>query len=203
MPPASDVQPIAFRPATPNDCPHLVLLADMATRRLTSLLWGQAASAGQSAFEIGRDIIRNDQSHFTHFSNWRVAEGQGQVVGAVGGYVIPESSGAPAAGMDIVKPLNELKAMAAGTWYISAVAVYPEYQGEGFGKSLLMEAESMARAAGKDRLTLMVGSFNARAYGLYRAAGFAAWDRRPFVPFPGSDEAGEWILMGKDLPRES
>lgn len=197
MPPAPDVRPIAFRPATPNDCPHLVLLADMATRRLTSFLWGQAASAGQSAFEVGRDIIRNRQSHFTHFSNWRVAEGRGQVVGAISGYVISESSLAPVP--DVVAPLNELKAMAVGTWYMSAVAVYPEYQGEGFGKSLLAEAERMARATGKDRLTLMVGSFNARAYGLYRKAGFAEWDRRPFAAFPGSDETGEWILMGKNL----
>lgn len=198
MPPAPDIRPIAFRPATPNDCPHLVLLADMATRRLTSFLWGQAASAGQSAFEVGRDIIRNDESHFTHFSNWRVAEGRDQVVGAVSGYVISGPSGAP--GMDVVKPLNELKAMAAGTWYMSAAAIYPEYQGRGFGKSLLAEAENMARAAGHDRLTLMVGSFNARAFGLYRTAGFAVWDRRPFSPFPGSDETGDWILMGKDLP---
>lgn len=197
MLPASDVRPIAFRPATPNDCPHLVLLADMATRRLTSFLWGQAASAGQSAFEVGRDIIRNDESHFTHFRNWQVAEGCDQVVGAVSGYVIPEASHPPT--MDVVTPLNELKAMAAGTWYMSAAAIYPEYQGRGFGKSLLVEAENLARAAGHARLTLMVGSFNARAYGLYRKAGFTEWDRRPFAPFPGSDESGEWILMGKDL----
>ena len=190
---------IAFRPATPNDCPHLVLLADMATRRLTSFLWGQAASAGQSVFEVGLGIIRSDESHFTHFSNWRVAEGRGQVVGAVSGYVIPEASQATAAVLNVVAPLNELKAMAAGTWYLSALAIYPEYQGQAFGKSLLAEAENMARAAGQDRLTLMVGSFNARAYGLYRKAGFAEWDRRPFAAFPGSDEAGDWILMGKDL----
>jgi ribosomal protein S18 acetylase RimI-like enzyme len=201
MPPAPDVRPIAFRPATPNDCPHLVLLADMATRRLTSFLWGQAASSGQSAFEVGLGIIRGDERHFTHFSNWRVAEGRDQVVGAVSGHVIPEGSQAAAPVLNVVAPLNELKAMAAGTWYLSALAIYPEYQGQALGKSLLVEAEKMARAAGQDRLTLMVGSFNARAYGLYRKAGFTEWDRRPFAAFPGSDEAGDWILMGKDLPR--
>jgi ribosomal protein S18 acetylase RimI-like enzyme len=171
----------------------------MATRRLTSFLWGQIASPGQSAFEVGRTIIRTDKSHFTHVSNWRVAAHQGQLVGALNGYVIAEPSGPAAATPDAVKPLNELKAMAAGTWYLSAAAIYPEHQGKGFGKSLLAEAESMARAAGKDRLTLMVGSFNPRAYGLYQKAGFAEWDRRPFSPFPGSDQPGEWILMGKTL----
>ncbi len=89
--------------------------------------------------------------------------------------------------------------MAAGTWYISAAAIYPEHQGKGFGKNLLAEAEILARAAGKDRLTLMVGSFNPRAYGLYQQTGFREWERRPFLVFPGSDEPGEWILMVNDL----
>lgn len=196
-------QSIAFRSPTPEDCAHLVLLADMATRRLTSFLWGQIASPGQSAFEIGRNVIRNDESHFTHFKNWRVAENQGQFVGALNGYVIPEPSSPAAPTPEVVKPLNELKALAAGTWYISAAAVYPEHQGKGFGKSLLIEAESMARAADRDRLTLMVGSFNPKAHDLYQKAGFVEWDRRRFSSFPGSDEPGDWILMVKNLPGDS
>ncbi|CAN7755491.1 GNAT family N-acetyltransferase [Mesorhizobium sp. LjNodule214] len=48
--------------------------------------------------------------------------------------------------------------MATGTWYISAAAIYPEHQSNGFGKSLLAEAESIARAAQKDRLTLESGA---------------------------------------------
>ena len=190
---------IAFRLSTPNDCPHLVLLADMATRRLTSFLWGQAAAPGQSAFEVGRNIIRNDESHFTHFGNWRIAEQNGRIVGALNGYVIPEPSAPAAPTIDVIKPLNELKVMAAATWYISAAVVYLEYQGKGYGKALIAEAESLAKRVGKDRLTLMVGSFNPRAYSLYRKTGFVEWDRRPFSPFPGSDEPGEWILMVKNM----
>lgn len=191
-------QSIAFRSATPEDCTHLVLLADMATRRLTSFLWGQMATPGQSAFEVGRNVIRNDESHFTHVKNWRVAEHLGRFVGALNSYVIPEPSG-PATAIEAVKPLNELKAVAAGTFYISSAAIYPEHQGKGFGKDLLTEAERIARAQHRDRLTLMVGSFNPRAYGLYQKAGFREWDRRPFTAFPGSDVPGEWILMVKDL----
>lgn len=196
------LMPIKFRSATQEDCAHLVLFADMATRRLTSFLWGNMASPGESACEIGRNVIRNDEGHFTHFTNWRIAEHKGQSVGALNGYIIPKISG-PAPNMEVVKPLNELKALAAGTWYISAAAIYQEFQGKGFGKALLVEAERVARSAGSDRLTLMVGSFNAKAYGLYQASGFTEWSRRPFFPFPGSDEPGEWILMGKHLPQKS
>lgn len=195
--------PIDFRSATQEDCAYLVLFADMSTRRLTSFLWGQMASPGQSACEIGRNVIRNDEGHFTHFRNWRVAEHQGQIAGALNGYVIPEPSNSARPAPDVVAALNELKNMAVGTWYISAAAIYPEFQGQGFGKSLLAEAERLARSDGKGCLTLMVGSFNLKAYGLYRDSGFTDWSRRPFPPFPGSDEPGEWVLMVKDVSRKS
>lgn len=200
MPSTSVSQPILFRSSREDDCAHLALLADMATRRLTSFLWAQMASPGQSAFEVGRNIIRNDESHFIHFRNWRIAEYQGQIVGAVNGYIIPAPTGPAAASPEVVRTLNELKTVAAGTWYMSTAAIYAEQQGKGFGKLLLAEAEVCARAMRKDRLTLMVGSFNRRAYNLYLRAGFEEWDRRPFAPFPGSDESGEWILMVKNLP---
>lgn len=189
---------VVFRSANSEDCADLALLADMATRRLTSFLWGQMAVPGQSSFEVGRNVIRNDASHYMHYENWRVAEHDGKLVGALNGYVIPEPTGSPPA-LDVIKPLNALKDVAAGTWYIAVASIYPEHQGKGFGKSLLAEAEGIARAAGKDRVTLMVGSFNMRAYGLYEKSGFLEWERRPFVPFPGSDEPGESILMAKKL----
>ena len=127
---------VAFRSAIPEDCAHLVLFADMATRRLTSFLWGLAASPGQSACEVGRTIIRSDDTHFTHFKNWRVATHQGQIIGGLNCYVIPDMSGMTS-DIDATKPLNALKAIAAGSWYISSAAIYPEYQGKGCGKALI------------------------------------------------------------------
>ncbi|WP_019938247.1 GNAT family N-acetyltransferase [Bordetella sp. FB-8] len=199
MPSKSTSNGLAFRPADPRDCAHLVLFADMATRRLTSYLWGKMAAPGQSAFEVGRNVIRNDQTHFTHLRNWRVAEDGDKMVGAVNGYIIPQPSCFAVTADQALAPLNELKAMAAGTWYISAIAVYPEHQGNGHGKSLLAHAQRLAQAAGSKHLTLMVGSFNTQAHDLYRKTGFREWDRRAFTAFPGSDEPGQWILMVKDL----
>ena len=46
MPSTPTPASVAFRSATSEDCADLALLADMATRRLTSFLWGQKAVPG-------------------------------------------------------------------------------------------------------------------------------------------------------------
>lgn len=188
---------ISFRSATAQDCADLALLADMATRGLASHLWGMTAAPGQSPFQIGYTTIRNTDAHPSHFRNWRVAERNGTLAGALNSHVMPPPSATPAP--DVLKGLNDLKAMAAGTWYISALALLPQHQGQGLGRALLDDAEATARAAGLPHLTLMVGSFNARAHELYLRQGFTEQARRPFTPFPGSDTPGEWILMAKPL----
>lgn len=192
---------LEFRPARPNDCAHLALLADMATRRLTSHLWGLAAAAGQSAFEVGRSIIRNDMLHFSHFSNWRVAELDGDVVGAINTCLLQPPMNPPQPMPEVTRAPNELKALATGTCYLSAAALYPEHQGRGFGSALIDDAMSQARYAGAGQLTLLVGSFNTQAHKLYLRCGFEEWARRPFVAFAGSDSSGEWVLMRKAIAR--
>ena len=192
------ISSLDFRPATEEDCAHLVLFADMATSRLTSFVWGQSAAPGQSVCEVGRKVIRNDAAHFSHVSNWHVATHRGHIVGGLNSYVLPDDQGPPPA-LDAAVPLHALKSKAAGSWYLSVAALYPEHQGKGAGAHLLAKAEALARAAGKDLLTLLVASFNPRAHSLYTRCGFRDWDRRPFVGFPGSGGPGDWILMVKDL----
>ncbi len=188
---------LEFRPARQNDCTHLALLADMATRCLTSHLWSLTAKAGQSAFEVGRSIIRNDTQHFSHFSNWQVAALDGDVVGAINTGILQQPVATQPSLTQATTGPNELKALATGTCYLSAAALYPEHQGRGFGSALIDQAMSQARHTGVGQLTLLVGSFNPRAHTLYLRCGFDEWARRPFIAFAGSDSPGEWILMRK------
>ena len=198
---------LEFRPARQTDCTHLALLADMATRGLTSHLWSLAATAGQSAFEVGRAIIRNDTQHFSHVSHWRVAEFDGDVVGAINTGLLPPPLALPLSPPqpmpEATRAPNELKALATGTCYLSAAALYPEHQRRGFGSALIDESILQARQLGADQLTLLVGSFNTRAHQLYLRCGFEEWARRPFTAFAGSDTPGEWVLMRKALPAKA
>ena len=190
-----------FRPATQADCSDLAVLADMATRRISSFLWNLSADDGQSAFEIGREVIRNNPDSLLHCSNWQVAESDSRIAGGMNGYILNDSafSAPPPEALPVLEPLDALKRMAEGSWYISALAVFQFARGQGVGQTLLRKAERMAGDAGATQLTLMVGSFNPLARSLYQWMGFQEQARRDFVPFDGSDPSGSWILMAKDL----
>lgn len=188
---------VTIRDARPTDASDLAILADAATRRLVSWLWDEPAAAGQSSFEVGRTAILTNVDSPTHLSNWAVAVAGSQVVGGLNSYELglqPEPSPRSAA---VLQPLNELKSVAEGSWYVSVASVHAEFRGQGAGRSLLAFAERSAAAAQCDTITLVVGSFNDDARRLYERVGFVEWQRRPFRPFAGSDEPGDWILMAK------
>lgn len=190
-----------FRRATPDDASDLAVLFDIASRRLISWYWGVSATPGQSWFEIGRDRIRNNAASDGHFTNWHVALRNGSVAGALNSHMIAEpydTSSFDAIPLELLAP-NQLEAVAEGTYYIFVAAVFPDYRGQGIGTAMLNLAQSLAREAGAARLTIMAESFNVGAHRLYLRHGFREWERRPFVPFPGCAEAGDWVLLVKDL----
>lgn len=191
--------------ATLDDSSSLAILADMATRRLASFLWEQGARGGQSPFEVGRGVIRDNPNSLLHSSHWQIAEKRGRVLGGLNGYVLNDSAIAVPSGAaaTVVEPLNELKALALGSWYISALAVFPEARGQQIAQSLLRSAEQSAKAVSAHETMLMVGSFNTNARRLYDKMGYEARAQRGFVSFPGSDRGGHWILMAKSLRETS
>lgn len=192
---------IAFRPGGPDDSSDFVILIDAASRRICTWLWSLLATQGQSWFEVGRDSIRNHPDEVSHHSNWHVAEQCGQTVGALFGFSVPD----PYDRVDLtevpapLRPTIEMEMTAKGCWLLQAIALFPEYRGRGYGQVLMDRACEAARAAGHSRIVLQVESPNVGAIALYRKCGFDEWERRTFLPFPGSDDSGDWILMFKDL----
>jgi ribosomal protein S18 acetylase RimI-like enzyme len=62
---------------------------------------------------------------------------------------------------------------------IHDISVTASRRGQGIGRRLLAHAEALARERGCCKLTLEVLEGNARAAGLYRQAGFAAYELDP------------------------
>ncbi len=192
---------LKFRGATINDADHLVALLDAASRRLASWYWSTMSEPGQSYFEVGRNRIRTKTESPTYFKNWLIAELDGRIAGALNGYYIakPYDPGDISELPDIYTPMIELEAVAEGTWYLQVASVYREFRGKRIGTAMLSKAEAIARSSGANRLSLMVESANKDAHRLYERFGFTDWASRPFIPFPGSSDKGDWILMGKDV----
>gem|GEM_PF-5654243 len=67
----TDRQPVKidFRAARADDAAHLAVLADAATRHLKAWSWAGVAEVGQSSFEVGREIIRADDTSLSHHAH--------------------------------------------------------------------------------------------------------------------------------------
>jgi GNAT superfamily N-acetyltransferase len=190
-----------LRPATRDDATQLLALIDIASRGLLIWVWTQMTALGQSALEIGRSRIRDRADLPSHFSKWTILENGKDIIGGVAGYPItaPYNPGDIADLPSLYAPMLELEAVAAGTWYLMALAVFPEFRRKGYATMMLDFAEQKAARDGFSRLTIMVNSSNIDALRLYRRHGFHEIATRPYIPFPGSRDTGEWILLDKQL----
>ena len=192
---------LLFRSATEDDCTELALMLDVAGRRLPSYLWSQEVGQGQSYFEYGREAIRTDANRNSYFKNWLVAESQSKFVGAFFGFSVEDPY--PEIDLDAVpecfRPCIELERVASGCWLLQVIAILPQYRGKGLARQLLDKAESVARDSGTNRIALQVEEVNEIAFNTYMRNGYIEVDRRPYIPFPGSDDTGDYVLMWKEL----
>lgn len=192
---------LTFRSATRADASDLAILFDSASRRIVSWYWSSLAYPGQSWLELGRDRILSLPDRTSHYSKWHLAMSDGGTVGAFFGLSIADPYEPVDLSVEeaVFRPLVELEMVASGCWLLQAIAIFSEFRGLGFGTALVARACDVARTAGHSRIALQVESPNVQAIRLYQKCGFAEWERRPFVPFPGTDDSGDWILMAKDL----
>jgi ribosomal protein S18 acetylase RimI-like enzyme len=191
----------AFRPARAQDSLHLAALLDFASRGLVLWLWSTMAAPGQSSIEIGRERIRTAKESPSHFSNWTTATIADEIAGAFAAYPLTD----PYDAKDITElpevysPMLELEAEAVGSWYIMTLSVFPEFRNGGLGSAMLTRVEDMARDSSHKQLCVMVVSDNSAALRLYNRFGFREIGRRRFIPFPGSRDKGNWLLLAKAI----
>ena len=192
---------LRFRNGAKEDSSDLALLLDVAGRGLPAYLWSIEAKQGQSAYEYGREKIRSDENRRSYYKNWYVAENNGILVGAFFGFIVeipyPEIDY-----NDITKylhPIVELEKVASGSWLLQAISILPEYRGYGFAIQLLRKVEKVVKALGLKSISLQVEEVNNIALEIYKKNGFVEIDRRSYIPFPGSHDTGDFILMMKNL----
>jgi ribosomal protein S18 acetylase RimI-like enzyme len=103
----------------------------------------------------------------------------------------------PEATDEPMNPVLEPYAMleVSGSYYVSAVAVFPEHRDEGLGTRMLEMAKEQARLSGRKQVSLQVFERNEGAVELYRRNGFEVISRAPVRTHQAIRYTGEVLLM--------
>jgi ribosomal protein S18 acetylase RimI-like enzyme len=191
---------IEFRPARKSDAAALAILIDIAGEGLPAFLWSQMRSPGQSVLEVGRVRAARAEGGFS-YRNATVAEVDGEVAACLIDYRLddPYDAGPLDALPDFVRPLVMLEAKAPGSWYVNALATFPEFRGQGIGARLLALAEERGLTHKATSISVIVASENAGAMRLYARTGYRDIARAGVVTYPGCAHGGDWVLMVKPI----
>ena len=187
------------RQAAREDCDVLVEMINFAGEGLPLYLWTTMAGPDEDPWEIGRSRAARDSGGFS-WRNSVVAEIDDVVVGAVIGYPLPNApqpvdyESTPR----MFVPALELEYVAAGMYYINAVATLPEARGLGVGTRLMSLSERNAADAGCRGISLIVSDANAGARRLYKRLGYREVTERPMIKEGWVNDGDNWILMVKD-----
>ena len=187
-----------FRQAAPEDADHLAQLVNMAGDGLPLYLWGKMAQPGQDAWSVGRERAQRDHGGFS-YRNATLAILEENIAGCLIGYPLdttPEKID-PASIPEMFLPLVELEALAAGTWYINVLAVFPEFRGLSIGSRLLELAECKPATTDRAGLSLIVSDANHGAMRLYERSGYRERASRPMLKEGWKNPGKNWNLMVK------
>lgn len=162
-----------IRPAMADDAPEMARLIDMAGGGVYEFLLGGLVP-GLTAAEMLVPGLAGTSGSFSHRHS-SVAETGGRVVGLAHAYPVDWMRAQDTTGL----PPDRLAHMADfsrtqdwGSYFLSALAVDPDWRRQGIARRLLAWVYQRARTGGFDRVTLHVWADNAEAQSLYAAEGF-------------------------------
>lgn len=191
-----------YRPARRDDARAVAELFATAGEGIPEYLWSLQARNGQSSIDVGIERAAREGANFS-YQNATLAECDGEAVGMLLGYILPEPTPAGIAALDtmppVLRPLVALEHRAPGTFYINGLAVRDGHRGNGIGSKLLYKSRRRALTAGTARITVEVFAENAGALRLYQRHGFRILDRGAAMPHPCYPYSGDILLMVQNL----
>ncbi|MBE9114810.1 GNAT family N-acetyltransferase [Lusitaniella coriacea LEGE 07157] len=190
-----------FRPAHIEDCRKIAELFTIASDGVSNYVWSTMSAdyPGLTLLEIGAQRYANPDGNFS-YKNCVVAEKEGEVVGLLVTFPIPESEGDSATEEveeaseepDVLAPYN---LEAPGTWYVCAIALFPEFCGQGLGTQFIDIALQQAKEQEFKEVSLLCFEQNTGAFKLYQRNNFKIIDRVKVVPHEFIHHTGDLLLM--------
>lgn len=195
-----------FRAAKIDDCYKIAELFRIASDGVADYTWTtlQADYPGLSLIEIGAKRYAREQTNFS-YQNCIVTERDDEIIGMMVTFPSPEVEEKAANGSQTTNEPNNsptepdvlapYSMEAPGTWYICAIALFPEFRGQGLGTQFLSIARQQAQEQGYGELSLLCFEQNTGAKKLYDRNGFKVIDRASVVPHPLIHHTGDILLM--------
>jgi ribosomal protein S18 acetylase RimI-like enzyme len=188
-----------LRRAMKQDAQALAEVIEYAGHGMPGYLWSRSAKEGQPPIEVGIERVLREEANFS-YRNAVAAEVDGRVAAMMLAYRLPEQSEVNLEELpDLLRPLEELEQKVPGTFYVNALAAYPEYRGLGLGTKLLEAAHALASEAGCEELSLEVFDQNEDAVRLYERHGYREIARLPAAPHPIYQYEGHILLMTRSV----
>jgi len=184
---------IQLRSARRAESRTIAELYRMSSDGVADYIWSQLAKPGEDVLDIGARRYARENTDFS-YQNVTLALVNGRIAGMIAAYVVgPSATDAPDVVDAVLAPYMKLEQ--PNSFYISGMALFPEFRRRGVGTRLLKLAADDARARGLRDLSLIVFEQNARAKRLYERFGFRETRREPIVPHPLIHHDGDALLM--------
>ena len=192
---AADVD---IRPGEGRDARTIAELYQYSSDGVADYIWDslKADYPGLGLLDIGEKRYARENTDFS-YQNCRIAEAGGAIAGMAHSYVMGAPEPLPDEFDPVLRPFAELEL--PGSLYISGIAMFPDYRGQGMGNALMDDADKRARDLGCDTVSLIVFEQNAGAKRLYDRRGFEEVMRRQIVPHPLIHMTGDAILMARPV----
>jgi ribosomal protein S18 acetylase RimI-like enzyme len=176
---------ISIRPARPADSTQVARLIYLTMGIEADWLFGQ--QKGHPTLQVLADLYRQKNNRLSHVHG-HLAEQDGQPVGLLvsfpgrllsrldrlTGWCLLKIMGLSATLRlaRIQSAYGDLKETEADEFYISNLAVFPDFEGQGIGSRLMAFAEGLARDSGLQKCSLIVAFGHDHACSLYKRLGY-------------------------------
>jgi ribosomal protein S18 acetylase RimI-like enzyme len=189
---------VEFRQATIDDVPHLTRFTVTAQGGLQNAIYeglfpDQSIESALTPRYSGLGRTDSYENHWVAIHEEQVAGGA--LAFPFDNYELdpPPDPRIPEERFAVFQPFSDLPA--PGTYYIGALAVYPEFCRKGLGLSLLSLVCDHARSKNFSETSLHVFAENSGALALYQKAGFKIVGRQPVIEHPLVCYTGDVLLM--------
>lgn len=186
-----------IRPAEKSDCRSIAELTHISSDGVSNYIWSQFADQGEDLLDIGQHRYERENADFS-YQNCSIVEIDNKVAGMLIAFPMYTGEEEKGSGCDpVLAPYSRLEE--DDSYYVSGVALFPKYRGQGIGTHLLVFAENKALENGRKKLSLIVFDQNEGAKRLYQRHGYQITAREAIVPHKLIKYTGDALLMVKYL----